>query len=249
MNESSLTQLKIIVERAVRPVRASTSCKRKMREELLAHVSDVFEEEVAQLGDEQGALARTGGRFGQPAELAAQLRASVPRRVDSIHRFGEAVVGYPSTESAVRLAGRAAILLGAFCSVFVGIAILIQGLRGQGSEWLTIARIPSLLAPLEMGFLAFCGTLLMRGIRQALFGPAGRSWLRAGLIAVAAWIMIPATTFGNCLALFPDVQTSLRGFLVMLPFGTLVPLTMFVVAYGVDAECRRDQEWASLQID
>ena len=47
MNESTLTQLKIIVERAVRPVRASTSRKRKMREELLAHVSGVFEEEFA----------------------------------------------------------------------------------------------------------------------------------------------------------------------------------------------------------
>src|SRR5215470_5898455 len=34
MNESTLTQLKVIVERAVRPVQASISCKRKMREEL-----------------------------------------------------------------------------------------------------------------------------------------------------------------------------------------------------------------------
>ena len=50
MNESTLIQLKIMVERAVRPVRASISHKRKMREELLAHVSDVFEEE-ARLGD------------------------------------------------------------------------------------------------------------------------------------------------------------------------------------------------------
>ena len=47
MNESSLTGLKIIVERTVRPVCASTSRKQKMREELLAHVSAVFEEESA----------------------------------------------------------------------------------------------------------------------------------------------------------------------------------------------------------
>lgn len=249
MNESSLTQLKIIVERAVRPVRASTARKRKMREELLAHVSGVFEEEFAQLGDEQAALARTGGRFGQPAELAGQLQASVPRRVDYLCRLGETTVGYPSSESAVRLAGRVATLVGALCCGFVGVAILIQGLRGQGSEWLTIVRIPSLLAPLEMGFFAFCGTLLLHGMRQALFGPTGRSWLRAGLIAGAAWIMIPATTFGYCMALFPDVQTSLPSVLLMLPFGALVPLTMFMMTYAVDAECRRDQEWASLQID
>src|SRR5262249_59473224 len=63
MNESTLTQLKIIVERAVRPVRATTSRKRKMREELLAHVTAVFEEE-ATLHEESVALARMAVRFG-----------------------------------------------------------------------------------------------------------------------------------------------------------------------------------------
>ena len=68
MNESTLTQLKIIVERAVRPVRASTSRKRKMREELLAHVSGVFEEEAAQ--------ARR--RTGRPGADAASDSANPP---------------------------------------------------------------------------------------------------------------------------------------------------------------------------
>src|SRR5471030_1647421 len=39
MNDSILTQLKILVERAVRPVRVSMAPKRKIREELLAHVA------------------------------------------------------------------------------------------------------------------------------------------------------------------------------------------------------------------
>ena len=84
MNESSLTQLKIIVERAVRPVRASTLRKRKMREELLAHVSGVFEEEFAQLGDERAALDRTAQRFGNPNELTGKLQESVWAS-DAIH--------------------------------------------------------------------------------------------------------------------------------------------------------------------
>ena len=67
MNDSTLTQLKILVERAVRPVRASSSRKRKMREELLAHVTSVFEEEVARLANEQTALEGTAQRFGNPA--------------------------------------------------------------------------------------------------------------------------------------------------------------------------------------
>jgi ATP-dependent Clp protease ATP-binding subunit ClpC len=66
MIESTLTGLKIIVERAVRPVRAGIARKRKMREELLAHVVGVFEEEVARLGDERAALQQTALRFGNP---------------------------------------------------------------------------------------------------------------------------------------------------------------------------------------
>src|ERR1700736_6369244 len=78
MSELILTQLKVLIERAVRPVRASTSRKRKMREELLAHVMEVFQEETAKLGDERAALRQTEQRFGTPAELTAQLQESVP---------------------------------------------------------------------------------------------------------------------------------------------------------------------------
>src|SRR5260221_6631955 len=92
MNESNLIQLKIIVERAVRPVRASTSRKRKMREELLAHVSGVFEEELAQPGDERAALERTALRFGNPAEVTSQLQESVSAS-DGIKRFWEGQPG------------------------------------------------------------------------------------------------------------------------------------------------------------
>ena len=89
MNESTLTQLKIIVERAVRPVRASTPRKRRMREELLAHVSGVFAEESAKLGNDRAALERTALRFGSPAEVTSQLQESVPAR-DAIGDTGKA---------------------------------------------------------------------------------------------------------------------------------------------------------------
>jgi hypothetical protein len=84
-------------------------------------------------------------------------------------------------------------------------------------------------------------------MRQALFGPAGRSWLRAGLVAAASWVIIPVTTFGICLALLADVQTSLWNVLPMLPHGLLVPVVM-VVVYLVESECRDGQEWARLDI-
>src|SRR5262249_13598660 len=166
MNDSTLTQLKIIIERAVRPVRASSARKRKMREELLAHVVGVFEAE-ARLGDEQAALARAQERSGQAAELTGQLQASVPR-------IEKNLVGYASGESALRLAALLAALAGALSLVLLGIAILIQVLRGQGSEWLTVVRVPSLLGPLWGAFFLFCGILLAHAMRQALLGTAGR---------------------------------------------------------------------------
>ena len=66
MNGLTLTRLKVLVERAVRPVRASASRKRLMREELLAHVTAVFEEELARLADEQAALERTADGSATP---------------------------------------------------------------------------------------------------------------------------------------------------------------------------------------
>ncbi len=77
MNDSTLVLLQVIVERIIQPVRASRSCKRNMREELLAHLIAVFEEEAAKLGDERLALERTEQRFGNSDELTGQLQESI----------------------------------------------------------------------------------------------------------------------------------------------------------------------------
>jgi hypothetical protein len=245
MNESTLTRLKILVERAVRPVLASTARKRKMREELLAHVLGVFEEE-AKLGDEQAALARTQERFGQAAELTVHLQASVPPS-DSFERSAENFFG-GSGQSALRLAARFAAAGGVLVSVLLVIMILIHVLRGQGSEWLTVARVPSLLAPLWTAFIAFCGTLLIHGMWQALYGPAGRSWLRAGLVAVAAWLLVPVSSFALCLAVMADIQKSLWEVVPLLPYGVVAPVALVAVTYLVRSEFRDDREWARLDI-
>jgi len=108
MNDSTRTQLKIIVERAVRPVRVSMCHKLKMREELLAHVSAVFEEEAARLDNEQAAFERTAQRFGNPAELTGQLQVSVPTS-DFLQRFLEGMA-LRTEESRLRRAVRFAVV-------------------------------------------------------------------------------------------------------------------------------------------
>jgi ATP-dependent Clp protease ATP-binding subunit ClpC len=78
MNDAALRELKTVVERAVRPVQATMARKRKIREELLAHLVSIFEEEAERLGDEQAALAEAKLRFGDPRELSGQLQQTVP---------------------------------------------------------------------------------------------------------------------------------------------------------------------------
>ncbi len=248
MNESTLNRLKIIVERAVRPVRSSAARKRKMREELLAHVAGVFEEEAKDSG-EPTALARTQERFGQLADLTGQLQESVPRN-DHVTCVAENLFGYESGEPALRVSAQAAAVTGAVCAAHLVIAVLIQTLCGEGSEWLTVARVPSLLCPLWFASLAFFGALLTRAMRQALLGPAGCSCLRAGLLAAAAWILVPAMTFAVSLAVTVDIQESLWEIVVpLLPYGLLAPVALVTVTYLFDSEFRHAREWARLDIN
>ena len=79
MNDATLTELKVVVERTVRPLRATMARKRRMREELLAHLVATVDEEEKHRGDERAALEQAKRRFGDPRELTGQLQQAVPR--------------------------------------------------------------------------------------------------------------------------------------------------------------------------
>src|SRR5262249_33715450 len=142
-----LTQLKVIVERAVRPVRASTARKRKMREELLAHVVGVFAEEGARPSDDRAALGRTALRFGNPAELTSQLQESVPAG-DAVRRYWEGRPGEPALRTAMRLAwvtGTFALAL-AVTLVAVG-SFAVGGVGTWPREAIVLCLCPVLAVP------------------------------------------------------------------------------------------------------
>jgi hypothetical protein len=235
MNESTLTQLKVLVERAVRPVRASMASKRKMREELLAHVSAVYEEEAAKLGAGPAALERTELRFGNPAELTGQLQGSVPAS-DRFARFLEYVFVGPGV-STLRLALRYALLSLLFPGAVLLIAFVVQG---RMEEW------PIVVAG---SVLALFSVILVDGLRDALFGPRGRSWRKAALVGMASWFLIPGVTFALCLTFTGDACSSLLDVLPLLPAALLTPAALISPACVFAVDARSQQEWASLQID
>lgn len=79
MNEESFAQLEQYVERAVGPLRATARRKAVAREELTAHLLDVFEQELRHAGGQgDAALTATVRRFGDCDALTRELQASVP---------------------------------------------------------------------------------------------------------------------------------------------------------------------------
>ena len=70
----------------------------RIREELLAHLLGVFDEEFARSGDEREALARAERRFGEAEPLCDELYGSVP----SVERHGVNLLLALSREPAMR---------------------------------------------------------------------------------------------------------------------------------------------------
>jgi hypothetical protein len=243
MNESTLTQLKIIVERAVRPVRASFARKRKMREELLAHVSGVFEEELDKLPDERTALERTAKRFGKPAELTEQFQGAVPAG-DVIDRW---LCGQPG-EATLRAATRLAawnLALGVI--VFVAASLL----SGQVTVWPKEAILFTVSGILLLPACMFNLTFATEWIRQALYEPARRSRFKAAVL-IFGWFAITVGLFEGMWWLSGtgpadgDYRTRIW---MALWLAASVPWLPWCLAHVADARIRYQREWASLQID
>jgi hypothetical protein len=239
MNESTLTRLKVIVERAVRPVRASTARKRKMREELLAHVGGVFEEEGARLGDERAALERTALRFGNPAEVTSQLQESVPAG-DRIARFWEGRPGEATLWVLIRIACAAVAweLLGVAATLFA-------------ADWVSVlpreAMIPFVYVFLAPPVFFFGLAFLTDCIEKGVYDPVGVSRRRLALSAAGSLLFMLLFVAG---AAWSDWPTRWLG---SGPFAGVLAACSVGLAWGLaqsNAPRRRyHEEWGRLPIE
>lgn len=244
MNDTTIQQLKVLVERVVRPVRASIARKRKMREELLGHLASVFEEE-ARAGDEAAALTKTVERFGDTMELTRRLQASVPA-TDGFHYYLERFAGVPSHEPVVRRAGRYAGVVGLASGVFL---IVFWATVGRNEDWFSLARLPSILTPFWVALLVFGATLIEQGMRHALFDVDGKRWPRIIAYATAAWLLVPGLVFAWYLAITGSFAASVLEVWPLFVSGLLGPVVLVIIVNAVIAEIRYLEEWASLKIE
>jgi len=77
MNDQILSHLQQQVDQIITPLRATRRRKSLMREELLAHLLDIYETETTH-SDPPAALTQTLRRFGDSTSLSKDLQSSVP---------------------------------------------------------------------------------------------------------------------------------------------------------------------------
>jgi hypothetical protein len=249
-----MRELMIHVERAVRAVHASPARKRRMRQELLAHLSGLVEEEKARGGDEQEALARALQRFGDPAGLSRDLEASVPR----LERWLSRLFFRGPGESGLRYGARIAALSAA--TMFVGLNLFPLIGVAAGEEWSDARTM--LVHPIQ-GVIAgyvFLSALLCQGVFWELAGrPGAASLLRAAAYGAGSVLVGVALVAGGTVA---QPENSLWEFILRCPGNPLaliagawfacMPLTMALVAVVVTrvqrAVARGRGDWSSLEI-
>jgi hypothetical protein len=181
-----------IVERIVRPLKASIRHKRKVREELLGHLTATYEEELSRDGDPFAALTRAANRFGDPSDLSRELQQSVPKP----ERFGHFVehwLGWRPGETGLRYITRSSLLsfgiLVAILGIPLVVASLYQGwdeseLLARRSVFALIALIPATQFLMELMYLKLRAALSGFGTRNPLL--KGIGWSLAIALSVFA---------------------------------------------------------------
>jgi hypothetical protein len=254
MNESTLMQLKILIERAVRPVRASVVRKQTMREELLSHVCSVFEEELKRLGDPQAALAQTALRFGNAAEVTQNLQASLPR-IDRIDLLVDELWFRPG-ESTWRRAIRHTLVAETWLVLFVGLIVSIVTAR-----WVHAGMHPDEWP--GMGFLYFGvwaliagailvggGTVLAERIRLLLNRRSRPSLPSMLLLLFGGPVLIDTiATVGIAMGVVDNFWAHLGAISWLAFFGLATTGILVCIALANNRRSLQAEEWASLPIE
>jgi hypothetical protein len=243
-------ELMKIVERSVRPVPSSTPRKRKMREELLAHLSTIYEEELTRNGDVAIALKEAARRFGAPAELAHEFQASLPIH-ERISHFMERLVAYRAPESAARYSLRLAwhtfaLLAAVLIVVTGGVALRF----GWTEDVKTLARVLGAIVVLTPPAQFVIGLAYIK-LRDAMWGAFGSRKSPRRVLVLAALIAAVAQLYlmGVAAVIRMDLSVALDA----ARFGGIVAVTsavlFAVLAYVGGPTEIRDTQWALLEIE
>jgi hypothetical protein len=241
MNDVTLTELKIVVERAVRPVRATVYSKRKMREELLAHLVSIFAEEMQEAGDEHAALDQVKRRFGDPRELTGELQQAVSQW-DRFLYFIENFICFRAGESMLLHAARVAVLPYMWSAITCLLVLAVLLIRGRQYE---IGRVMFgfLAASVVVSGIVFVLTFLAHGLRNALYCDTSRRSIPLAIVlGLLAALLLPVGGFVLSWTASSDVALGYAHFCFLCWFSLVVPVLLLLIAKGIDKGTSIDAE-------
>ncbi len=254
MNESTLIQLKILVERAVRPVRASEARKRTMREELLSHVGSVFEEEFAGVPDQEAALAKTAQRFGDPGEVTRSLQGALPR-IDRLDLFVDEMWLQPG-ESVWRRAVRHTLVAAALFAFFPGLVLALLSNRmiqsGLHADQWPLSNILKFSgwSIWACAFLVAASTFGAEWVRRRLRGGKSTFARRvAFLLGVGPLIMAVVVTVGIAFGVLDNFWIRPTAVVWLFLFGLATSAILFSIAQANERRMLHAEEWTRLPIE
>lgn len=270
-------RLKIHVERIVRPISANYRRKDEMREELLAHLTALYEEELSAESDEgiaeDKALARAVSRFGDPEKLRAELQRSVTpverlvflqifstdalRRSRALRPAIDFLAQYHFQrpgESAVRHAARLTFyleaVLGAFFAVALTINAAVRMVRGGWEKWLYLGTF-ALAILLALGVASLLLVLIGHGIHRSLedWFWGRRSW--GSIAGFGALSGVAVLVAGGVFWLIArrNVQPSVGDLITLGAVALAMPFALLLLVRSGLAEFRRFGEWGSLELE
>lgn len=239
-----------VVERVVRPVRAGIAHKRKMREELLAHLAVIYDEEQAQLDDPAAALKAAAGRLGDPAGLARELQGAVPAS-ERLAYHVERWLGWRAPESVARMLSRNALVSLVVVAVVTGVplfgAILFGGWDHTRAVAVRVFAALVVLTPAAQFALGLC----YYRTRDSLFGVFGarRSLRNAVLWSLLAAITVLAAAMGF-IAVVEGASMRLADSIAITSFagiaGAIICLLLVRLRGPVEI---RDTIWACMEVE
>ena len=239
-----------IVERVVRPVRAGIAHKRKMREELLAHVATIYDEEQALLDDPAAALKAAAERLGDPAALARELQDAVPAS-ERLAYHSERWLGWRPPESVARMMARNALVSFVVAAGLLGVpvfgGILYRGWDHSQAVAVRVFAALLVLIPASQFGLGMC----YYRMRDSLFGAFGarRSLRNAVLWSFLAAVIVLAAGMGF-IAAVEGTSMPLANSLSLSAFAGIVTAILCRAVVRVRGPIEiRDTIWACMNVE
>lgn len=249
LNETRLAQMKI-VERVVRPVLANSARKRRMRDELLTHLSAIYDDELVRSGDPAVAANAAAERFGDPAELTVELQSTVPQHERLVYRF-ESWFGWHPPETAVSWMTRVSLQL---CALMLLLGVLMATIVMREIGWsygVWLAVRPLAAAALVLPVSLFSYGVCYYKVRNHFWGVLGsqKSWPRTvfwaallNLTTVVSGLIFLMISYGN-------LASAVAAFSPIVVFGLIWAVSAIVFAPTIGPREINDTYWALLDLD